>query len=778
MSLPNDEARFLAFGVTLTLAALLLCELGEHFRWIVGGSFLFQAASKHLGDVGVKDPPFTKTPGDQLDASSFGTTTARAGDGGRPEAHAPTTTSAKTAAGAGDGSAATVARAGDGGRPDADAAATTSVAAAFRSGDRSVNIREFGWTFHGWSRLGNASLNAAHTSTEASESSANSSGVLDALRMVLFISTTRSDQHTSFLECQADLMSRLPMLSRADAVLSVLVDKRSVVGAVEPLVDVSQQLRQKYEQLLAPWSTGTKRVYFLEDPGGDQGAKKAVHVAFSSGWFSSYDWVIRMEPDVVIYNENYLISLMGMPDNWGIFASCNLNPCMHKLRPICCHQRSGCGLQDDFRTNADFYAVRPDRIPRDAFNHWDGKVGEEVEHFISRAFRSIYEAKKEVYIWQDNNDYACRTRGSGVWHTSEVCPVLLHAWQLETPPWHTGFCDQEFPTSSRKLFMEACWNGEELDEEMSARWSQIVNFTSGMSAVSLETGITSLLRVVLFVTTVGSKQHLAFLSCQAGLFSRLPRLSNADAILSVGLPKLSAGEGTAPPKEVRRYEQLVRDWPCRRKTVRFIKNLGYQAGAVEATHIAFSSGWFDGYDWVIRMNPDVVIYNENPLFDFMERPDNWGVFAGCNPGEPCRQHSGCGLKRKGFWTHTDFNAVRPDRLPRDAFNVSGKKVHAESHATMAFQDIFSARTDAYIWNQDVDHNCRIRGGGVWHTQEACPALVNAWERKTPPWYRSFCFEEVPAASGTLFKEACAGHALGQRVKQQEIFVQGGGIMPS
>ena len=247
--------------------------------------------------------------------------------------------------------------------------------------------------------------------------------------------------------------------------------------------------------------------------------------------------------------------------------------------------------------------------------------------------------------------------------------------------------------------------------------------------------------------------------------------------------------------ERRRYERLLDDWPCKRKTIRFIPNFGYQEGAVGAAHIAFSSGWFDGYDWVIRMNPDVVIYNENPLFALMERPDNWGVFGACKKGPfPCRQHSGCGLTQKGFWTHTDFNAVRPDRVPRDAFNVSGARemhgypgvppsnVHAESQATGAFRDIFSARADAYIWRQDVDNNCRIRGGGVWHTTEHCPTLLNAWQQKTPPWHRSFCFEELPS-SRSLITEACWGHAergalIGKRINEQSLFAKGGRVKRS
>eukprot|EP00959_Pyramimonas_sp_CCMP1952_P285877 5977583-Pyramimonas_sp.AAC.1 len=78
---------------------------------------------------------------------------------------------------------------------------------------------------------------------------------------------------------------------------------------------------------------------------------------------------------------------------------------------------------------------------------------------------------------------------------------------------------------------------------------------------------------------------------------------------------------------------------------------------MKAMHVAAPRGLFRGYDWVIRINPDVILYDEKPLFDLMENPRNWGVIATCYYSN--RLH--CNL------THTDFFAVRPQYVDEQAF---------------------------------------------------------------------------------------------------------------
>jgi len=143
-------------------------------------------------------------------------------------------------------------------------------------------------------------------------------------------------------------MSRLFSLSSADAIMSVMVNSSDIVSIADLVAEVSDELRHRYERLLDRWTSGRKLVHFLEGTGIGHDVQKAMHAAFSSSWFSGYDWVVKMDPDVVIYNENYLMVLMGRPETWGVFASCNKGK-------QSCRQSSGCGLGEGFMTNADFF---------------------------------------------------------------------------------------------------------------------------------------------------------------------------------------------------------------------------------------------------------------------------------------------------------------------------------------------------------------------------------------------------------------------------------------
>mmetsp|Transcript_88988 Transcript_88988/g.235405 ORF Transcript_88988/g.235405 Transcript_88988/m.235405 type:complete len:156 (+) Transcript_88988:458-925(+) len=143
-------------------------------------------------------------------------------------------------------------------------------------------------------------------------------------------------------------------------------------------------------------------------------------------------------------------------------------------------------------------------------------------------------------------------------------------------------------------------------------------------------------------------------------------------------------------------------------------NPGYQQGAMNAAHVGFSSGWFRGYDWVIRINPDVVIYNDNLIWPLMQKAEHWSRFAAC--WTYCEPHSGCTPRQ----THTDFFAVRPSRVPPNAFadwNMS--EPSAEVQATAAFKDIYAAKADVYLPRHYSSIHCRVTGGGVFHSTQFC-----------------------------------------------------------
>ncbi|CAK0891296.1 unnamed protein product [Prorocentrum cordatum] len=244
---------------------------------------------------------------------------------------------------------------------------------------------------------------------------------------------------------------------------------------------------------------------------------------------------------------------------------------------------------------------------------------------------------------------------------------------------------------------------------------------AGHARVGNASGLTSLrtnLSVVLYVTTHASDQHMSFLECLPPVLAASPRLSKADVILYVGRENIT--------DDMRRNITVLLDkWPMRNKIVHFGGNPGKQAGAKFAAHVGFSRGWFRGYDWVIRVNPDVVIYDDKLVWSLMERADNWGVFVSCK--EHCKDHSGCAPAR----THTDFFAVRPSRVPRDAFaDWQTSSLHAELQATVAFRDIYAAKADVYLPWYTARGGCRVEGGGVWHSTLVCPDLLarSPWQR--------------------------------------------------
>ena len=50
------------------------------------------------------------------------------------------------------------------------------------------------------------------------------------------------------------------------------------------------------------------------------------------------------------------------------------------------------------------------------------------------------------------------------------------------------------------------------------------------------------------------------------------------------------------------------------------RNPGKQEGALYSMHVALQRGWFSGYEWVLRINPDVYIYDDEFLSQQLHDP--------------------------------------------------------------------------------------------------------------------------------------------------------------
>jgi len=135
---------------------------------------------------------------------------------------------------------------------------------------------------------------------------------------------------------------------------------------------------------------------------------------------------------------------------------------------------------------------------------------------------------------------------------------------------------------------------------------------------------------------------MSFLECMPPLIRTSPMLMKTDVILYVGM---HVGSNTVQEDKKRRIPRLLEKWPVGNRFVYFDKNPGpgKQKGAMNAAHVGCSSGWFRGYDWVIRINPDVVIYNDNLIWPLMQKAEHWSRFAAC--WTYCEPHSGCTLRQ-------------------------------------------------------------------------------------------------------------------------------------
>ena len=129
--------------------------------------------------------------------------------------------------------------------------------------------------------------------------------------------------------------------------------------------------------------------------------------------------------------------------------------------------------------------------------------------------------------------------------------------------------------------------------------------------------------------------------------------------------------------------------------------------------VFFEKKWWHGYEWIVRLNPDTFIYNDTLLKTMMFSNNNVdAVLANCEPHVVYNQSFGGIIKN--FNVHTDFFAVRPEKLPPDAFSDWQKQKNAERQASQIFANLVRNRRVAWILRKNKDYSCRVRGSGLCH----------------------------------------------------------------
>jgi hypothetical protein len=203
-------------------------------------------------------------------------------------------------------------------------------------------------------------------------------------------------------------------------------------------------------------------------------------------------------------------------------------------------------------------------------------------------------------------------------------------------------------------------------------------------------------KILLYITTAASEVHMHFFRT---LWPRL--LQQSDLLSQTSVVVLSTGD----PAHDSEIFAVFAHKPA--FALVHALNPGYQAGANLAMSVGVQLGIFDGYDWVIRLNPDVIIVNSSWISDTLRDSHVDAIFVDCR--DRCR--SGNCIDSQVI-IHTDFFAVRPHLLRKDAFNnvTFARFGNAELTATFEFEHIL--QTGRHRWlpgSGPMNSSCRVRG---------------------------------------------------------------------
>jgi hypothetical protein len=235
-------------------------------------------------------------------------------------------------------------------------------------------------------------------------------------------------------------------------------------------------------------------------------------------------------------------------------------------------------------------------------------------------------------------------------------------------------------------------------------------------------------KYVIYMTTHMSEDHIQFLTqCWPAALQTLSLLQQADFVVYTSLNETSPYNPLlydtlkTPHNQVliHRYDQghYGSNW-----------RLQKQEGAVLAMVDPFlSSNWFDGYEWVLRLNPDVLIRRDKWLLQTMHNPNVDAIFVDW---------------RRNFRhkfpqaLHSDFYAFRPKAVNGTAWiefyqhQKKNGKIHAESHVYAGVEHIMEQGRMA--WLPNVTGNFRFaRTGGphcdVVHSHDILQSCPNYFE---------------------------------------------------
>lgn len=245
-------------------------------------------------------------------------------------------------------------------------------------------------------------------------------------------------------------------------------------------------------------------------------------------------------------------------------------------------------------------------------------------------------------------------------------------------------------------------------------------------------------KILLFITTIFSKDHMRFFSCC------WPKLMEESQLLPfVDVMVFTNNSTEIPETNLFVAESLFRSNPSYKVQYAPYEEVAYvqaqhnhnmfQLGANLGPKLGFRDKWFEEYDWVIRINPDVLIRNSTWILQTMANPSVEGIFVNCN---------GEFYDKNKKQLHTDFFAVRPkpflayyhgqsdtpfSQMELETWSApmipkTKYFLNHEGTAYKYFSPILQAGRYRYLPDTaDSKGNCRVRGNesSVYHGHESC-----------------------------------------------------------
>jgi len=231
-------------------------------------------------------------------------------------------------------------------------------------------------------------------------------------------------------------------------------------------------------------------------------------------------------------------------------------------------------------------------------------------------------------------------------------------------------------------------------------------------------------RIAIYMTTHLSAQHIEFLQkCWRAAFQRLPLLQQADLLVYANHDN----------PNLHKYAHLFYDLGFANvKMYPYNKLNQYQKGAIVAMLDPFlaKNRWFQDYDWIIRLNPDVLIRRDQWLLETMNNPSIDGIFIDWSYNSATDQKA----------LQTDFYAFRPQAVNVKnlflMYQIQKRRFfHAEPHLYPGFQDIIERGRVAWLPNAERKGDwARVLGtkSDVVHVHDLvqeCPNYFNVTDGK-------------------------------------------------